>query len=139
MDEALATFLGFHTLVFGLGCYILTLLTRRVFELAFPHLKKRAEAMDPLPMYWSKLSLIWNELVLDFLPMVWGGVVASLATMYPFPANISSLSGRFFFGIVVGFFSSFVYKIVKKIIFTKIGASSEADLPSSSPPPRVGS
>jgi prepilin signal peptidase PulO-like enzyme (type II secretory pathway) len=122
MDNALSSFLGWHTLVFALACWILTFFTRRIAEMARPGLKENR---------W------WTQVILYAIPVFWGGSSASLATMYPFPEGISSFSARLFFGVVVGFFSGFMYKVVKKVVLKKVGAKEE-DLPSAAPPKPPG-
>jgi hypothetical protein len=129
MDEALTNFVGWHTLIFGLACWILTFFTRRVVETAVPSLKKAADANQEGKTYKTTFARWWNEAVLYSIPVLWGGLSASLATMYPFPAGITSFSARLFFGIVVGFFSGFIYKILKKIIFKKFDIVDETELP----------
>jgi hypothetical protein len=49
---------------------------------------------------------------------------------YFFPENVQTTSGRIFFGAVVGWFSSAVYKVVKKAL-----AKRGFDLPGATIPP----
>lgn len=134
MDDALSQFLGFHTLVFALACFILTSITRHVVETAVPAVvAKKTQAQEASTVYGSSLSVWWNQVILYVLPVFWGATAALVAKMYPFPPGIQATSGRIFFGIVVGFFSGFLFKVVKKALLGKVGASTDADLPSAEP------
>lgn len=134
MDEALTNFVSWHTLIFGLACWILTFFTRRILETAVPSLKKAVDANQNGITYKTTWSRWWNEVVLYLLPVFWGGLSASLATSYPLPQGVSSFSGRLFFGIVVGFFSGFIYKVLKKVILKKFDIVSEEELPAAKSP-----
>lgn len=138
MENALTNFLGWHTLIFGLMCWILTFLTRRIVETAMPHLKKSADANHGDITYKTTFARWWGEVILYILPVAWGSLAASVATMYPFPEGLTSLSARLFFGIVVGFFSGFIYKVTKKVVLKKFDIVSEESLPKASPPQIAG-
>lgn len=138
MEQALTSFFGWHTLIFGLMCWILTFLTRRVVETAIPTLKKGTDANNGGTTYQTTLARWWQEVFLYVLPVAWGSLSASVATMYPFPEGVSSFSARLFFGIVVGFFSGFLYKILKKVILKKFDIVDEKDLPAAKAPGLAG-
>ena len=138
MENALTNFLGWHTLIFGLMCWILTFLTRKIVETALPHLKKSADANQAGVTYKTTFARWWNEVILYVVPVAWGAGAAAAATMYPFPQGLTSLSARLFFGIVVGFFSGFIYKIVKKVVLKKFDIVKEEDLPEAKPPQLAG-
>lgn len=137
MDEALTNFIGWHTLIFGLACWILTFFTRRITETAVPTLKKAVDANKEGVTYKTTFARWWNEVILYGLPVFWGGLSATLAR-YPFPEAPLSFSARLFFGIVVGFFSGFIYKVLKKIILKKFDIVSEKDLPAAKAPELPG-
>jgi hypothetical protein len=138
MDQALTNFVSWHTLVFGLLCWVLTFLTRRIVETAMPTLKKAADANHPEATYKTTFSRWWNEVILYVLPVAWGSVAATAATFYPFPEGISSFSSRLIFGVVVGFFSGFIYKILKKIVLKRFDIVDESDLPAAKAPEPAG-
>lgn len=138
MDEAFKDFFGVHTVVFAAVCWIGTFLIRRIVETTWPSLKKAASEMAEAATYKTSMACWWNQVILYFVPVVLGATASTLATMYPFPAGIQSVSGRLFFGIVVGFFSGFLFKVVKPI-FVRIFGLKETDLPAGSvPPPPAG-
>lgn len=132
MDNAISEFFGWHTLVFGLACYILTFFTRRIVETEWPILRKKADENSPNMTYATTFSRWWNQVLLYIIPVFWGCLTAALAKQYPFPVGMQTLSGRLFFGVVIGFFSSFLYKIVRRTLAAKLGI---ADTSSISPPP----
>ncbi len=138
MENALTNFLGWHTLIFGLMCWILTFITRRIVETALPHLKKSADANHKDVTYKTTFARWWNEVILYVMPPSWGALAGGLASMYPFPDGLTSLSARLFFGVVVGFFSGFIYKIVKKVVLKKFDIVKESDLPEAKPPELAG-
>jgi len=138
MDEALTNFVGWHTLIFGLACWILTFFTRRIVETAVPSLKKGADANAPAVTYKTTFARWWNEVILYALPVAWGSVSAVAAKMYPFPAGLTSFSARLFFGIVIGFFSGFIYKILKKMVLKKFDIVDEGELPAAKAPDPAG-
>lgn len=122
-------FLGWHTLIFGLVCWILTFFTRRILENIYPSIKKQTDANAPGVSYKTTFSRWWNEVILYAMPAVWGGICAVAAVQYPFPQGISSVSGRLFFGVVVGFFSSFLYKVVKKVALKRFDIVDDTPAP----------
>lgn len=138
MDDALTNFIGWHTLIFGLACWILTFFTRKIVETAVPTLKKVSDANGEGVTYKTTFARWWNEVILYALPVAWGSLSATLATMYPFPAGLTSFSARLFFGIVVGFFSGFIYKILKKMVLKKFDIVGDDDLPAAKPPEPAG-
>lgn len=134
MDTALSNFWGWHTLVFGLACYILTQFTRRVVETRWPHLRKGADENSIQATYSTEMSRWWNQVILYALPVLYGAACAVLAFKYPFPEGMQSFSGRLFFGIVIGFFSGFLFKFVKRALAKKITGDPNAYDTVPSPP-----
>jgi len=139
MDQAISNFVGWHTLVFALACWILTFLTRRIVETAVPSAKKALDVNKGETPYKTTFARWWNEVLLYVIPVAWGGTSASIATFYPFPEGIESFSARLFFGVVIGFFSGFLYKVLKKVILKKFDIVSEKDLPAATAPKPAGS
>ena len=137
MDDAFKEYFGVHTIVFAAVCWIGTFLIRRVVETTWPSLKKAASELSAAPTYNSAISSYWNQVILYFIPPVLGLAAAMLATMYPFPPGIQSLSGRAFFGVTVGFFSGFLFKLVKPVLTRAFGVK-DTDLPAGSVPPPAG-
>jgi hypothetical protein len=129
MDEAITQLVSIYTLLFMLGCWVLTFLTRRVVETAIPSLKKKSDENDSQITYTTPFSRWWNQVLLYFIPTCWGMLGgASLGSVYPFPEGIQSMSGRIFFGMVCGFFCTFGYKLIMFIILQKFKIQ-KGDLP----------
>jgi hypothetical protein len=133
-DAFVNNFFGWHTLVFMLGCYVLTFFTRRVLETAIPSLPMKADENDPAPSYPTVMSRWWNKVIVYVLPVAFGALLGLVAKKYPFPDGFQSVSARLLFGVFAGFFSGFVFKIVTQIIGKKFGV----DLGGGSIPPKVG-
>lgn len=135
MDDAWKEFLGIHTLIFSFICWVGTFFVRRIVENIWPHLKKQADENSPNATYLTPMSRWWNQVILYLVPVVLGAGAAAVATAYPFPAGIQSLSARLFFGTVIGFFSGYLYKVVRQIVARVTGVQLEG----ASAPPGPGS
>lgn len=102
---------------------------------AFSHVIRRAcEGFKPQ----LKINLVWKDAVLPTLPVIMGMLIGMFAVKYPYPDSIKSFSARVFFGGVCGFFSAWVYKVVRTILKKRLGVDLPTDsvvISSSSPPP----
>lgn len=106
MDDFVGQFFTVSTVVFALVIWVLVLLQRKVVDVLLPKLAT---------------TKIWLELILPFLPVIMGGVIALVVKKYPFPETFSvSASSRLFFGVVCGLFSGLVYRVVKAFILQKL-------------------
>ncbi len=129
MDQVAESLLSITVVVIGLICWVGTFFTRRIVETALPSVKKQSDANHPKKSYLTAFSRWWNEVILYALPVVIG-MVASLC----YPQDIKT-TGKLVLGALVGFFSSFVYKILKKVVSRKF----DVDLgDSEAPPPVIG-
>ena len=129
MDQVAERLFSLVVVVVGLSSWAGTFLIRKIVETAVPSAKKQADANHPNKSYLTTFARWWNEVILYATPVVIG-MVASLC----YPQDIKT-SGKLVLGALVGFFSSFVYKIVKKVISKKF----DVDLgDSNAPPPVVG-
>jgi hypothetical protein len=75
---------------------------------------------------YKKIINIWQNLFLPLFPLFLGAVVGWFAKSYPYPQNISSASGRVFFGIVAGMFSGLIYRLLKSILLSNIKATDDS-------------
>lgn len=112
MDEAIAQLMSLGTIVLGVSVYIGVALIRRLVETQWPGLKQKAPEDDKEVTYGSVGARWYNKVVLYFLPPVLGGVVGLFEVPFIFGETITSMGGRIFFGIVVGWFSSLLYKVL---------------------------
>jgi hypothetical protein len=129
MDKLAESLLSLNVVVIGLTCWAGTFLIRRIVETAVPSAKKQADANHPNKSYLTTFARWWNECVLYSIPPAIGMIVSMC-----YPQDLKT-SGKLVLGALVGFFSSFVYKIVKKVISKKFDVNLGD---SNSPPPIVG-
>lgn len=112
MDSTISDWLTLPVGMFCICIYLLTIMFRRVMETAFPIVK---------------LSIWWERVALPSLPVLLGGLIALLASDYPFAQKIAYWPYRLVFGFVLGAFSESVYTVakglLKSVAATKAGKS----------------
>lgn len=108
------------TYVLGLGVFIATFFLRRVVEMLLPSWKKRADANDPKLTYLTEGSRWWNEVLLYAIPVLLGCAAGFLKSDFLFP-GLNDLGAKILFGGAVGWFSSFLYKALRKALKEKVG------------------
>lgn len=137
MDSALDQLLNFGTMILAVSIVIATFFIRRIVETGWPVLRKQADENDPAVTYSSSAARWYQTVILYAIPVVVGGLIGLMKVPYFFPESVQTPSGRMFFGGVVGWFSSAVYKVVKRSL-----AKRGIDLPGGSivptPPPPAG-
>lgn len=140
MDEAVNHLLTTGAMILGLVTFIGTFLIRRIIETAVPSARKKSDPNAPGVTYETGFARWWNEVILYALPAIVGGLVGFLNIEFIFgEVEIKTVSGRLVFGVVVGFFSGFVYKVVRKILKKTTGVDLAPDRGGSvSPPPPAG-
>lgn len=107
------------TYVLGIAVYVLTFFTRKVVQLEWPSLKKQADANDPQITYLTPMSRWWNEVILYAIPVAYGGAACIVQSTFLFEGIDGG--AKFMYGAGVGWFSSFLYKAIKKAISNKMG------------------
>ena len=105
MDQALNAFLSWQFILFSLGIFVVTWVIRLVVEYLLP------KAVN---------NKFWEELCLPLMPVGTGLTIAYFASKYPYPDGLTALSGRVIFGLVAGFLSATIYKVVKGMLGDKI-------------------
>jgi hypothetical protein len=109
METALLSLFSLVFIVFAFGINIIVMALRSISEAIF----KKLNVILPNKIE-SFLYDFWNEWVLPASPIVIGGFLAYFLNDYPYPENFAgSCSGRIFFGLIAGFFSSTVYRFAK--------------------------
>lgn len=103
------------TYVLAVAIFVLTFFTRRVVEMIWPSLKKRADANVPEMTYLTTMSRWWNEVILYAVPVTYGAL-SSLVDSSFFFDGIDGGGAKLMFAAGVGWFSSFMYKALKKAI-----------------------
>jgi hypothetical protein len=118
MDQMLSTLFSWQFLILSFGLYAITTVIRRIVEFVLDNPKVPA----------SKTSKLWTELLLPVGPILNGALVGWLVKSFPYPEGISSTSGRVFFGLVAGFFSAKMYRILKSFIKSKLPDNLQKEL-----------
>lgn len=112
------------SLIFCLTCYVIVQFVRSLPEGVWPRLRTKR---------W------WNPGIMHALPVLVGLLGALPHFRYPFPPFISETSIRLFFGMLLGFLSSMVYKAgrayVKKKYGVDLGTTTQAFSPVPAEPP----
>lgn len=117
MDTGLQALLSWQFLLFCLGIAAITFIMRKIFEFI---------VLDNPKMPGSKASRLWTDLLLPVGPVFTGAIIAFFAKHYPYPNGIVSASGRILFGLVAGFLSGLIYRVIKGMLKAKIQAATPA-------------
>ena len=122
MDQLIAHFWHLGTFYLGIAVVIVTFFTRRIVEQVVPSLKKQADENDEKPIYKTKLAEWWNKVLLYLIPVV-AGVLGAIFWQDFFCSGVAaeSLKDAGMFGAIMGWFSSFLYKVVRKTLKKKTG------------------
>ena len=121
MDQAISQFLQPGTLALAVAVFILTFLIRRVVETAVPTLKKQSDENHPKVTYATGFARWYQQVILYAIPVAVGTCLGALQIQYVTPSEVSTVGGGMVFGAVVGWFSSFLYKIVRRALVQKAG------------------
>lgn len=113
MDQVIAGLLSYHTVILMVAVYIVTFIVRRSVEAAFPFAKKASKETAPSRSYLTLFAVWWNQVLLYLIPVVVG---IGLAFIPEFRAAGLGLGGTAIYGLLVGWFSSFMYKIFWKTL-----------------------
>lgn len=96
---------GFCALAFSMVVNILCAVFRKVVESIKPSVKVAGS---------------WRELWLPIMPIVFGAVLAMSLASFPYPEAFgATVAMRAVYGVLVGFFSTWAYRIVKTIVQRK--------------------
>ena len=106
------------TYVLGIAVYVLTFFTRKVVEILWPSLKKQADANSPGITYLTTASRWWNEVILYAIPVAYGAAACIFQSQFLFEGIDGG--AQFMYGAGVGWFSSFLYKALRKAIKNKV-------------------
>jgi H+/Cl- antiporter ClcA len=109
--------------VFALAVFIVTHFVKKLIEAVVPAVRKDT----PL----TTAQRVWELVVLPSLPVLVGVLVGVMAKSWPWPPGITTPGARAVLGVVVGFFSTWFYRILKAIIQEKfkVNLDAEANLP----------
>lgn len=107
LDKGFEVFANWQTVVFALGIYLMTYVSRTVIE-----------------YFWKgwKANKLYTDLVLHLFPIAMGGLVGLLAKKFPWPMPITdSASARIFYGAILGMFCGVIYGRVRAWMGAKAG------------------
>lgn len=97
-SQLLGQFFSLPTVIFIVGIGAIVMLVRRIVERTAPRV---------IASTW------WPEVFLPLFPVVLGVVIALVAKQYPYPEVFAkAASARAFYGLVGGFFSSKIYRLI---------------------------
>lgn len=125
------------TYVLGIAIFIIVFFLKRITEGAFPHLKKQHDENSPKITYLTRGARWWNEVILYLLPVLFGCLAGWLVKSDFFFDAIGDKGGRIGFGGGVGWFSGFLYKLLKKLIWQKFGLELVPSTGDSDAPPKA--
>jgi len=111
------------TFVLGIAVFIATFFTRRVVELLVPSSRQAATDLEAAPMYATTWSRWWNGVVLYAVPVAYGMLAGLSHNEYLFGPMHEAGVVCVMFGGGVGWFSSFLYKLVRKAAVKRLGLS----------------
>lgn len=106
------------TYVLAIAVFVLTFFTRKIVEISWPSLRKQADANSPDLTYLTSASRWWNEVILYAIPVAYGGAACVVQSAFLFEGIDGG--AKFMYGAGVGWFSSFLYKALKKAIKNKV-------------------
>lgn len=138
MEHAADFLLQKGALLLGVLVVIITFFIRRVVETALPNLKKKADENSPQVTYLTEFARWWNSVILYALPVVTGSALAIVKPDWFLPESATK-GDAFLYGMIIGWFSSFLYKVVRKTLKARTGIDPVPGVasvfPSSPPPP----
>lgn len=108
------------TFAVAVAVVILTFFIRQIVETVWKDLKKQADENAPEITYKTKMAVWWNTVILYAIPVFLGAATASFNSDF-LHGDIKDLGGRLLFQGGVGWFASFMYKILRKVILQKTG------------------
>ena len=118
------------TYVLAVAIFALVLMIRRAVETAWPSLAKKADENSPAVTYSTTLARWWNNVILFNLPVALGGLIGMFMQSEFIFGDIAERSARVTLGGVIGWFSSFLYNLLRRVIKQKMGLDvSPGDLP----------
>lgn len=108
------------TYVMAIAVFIATWFIRTITENVWPKLKKQADANDSRVTYLTAMSRWWNEVMLYAIPVLIGGTFGLMNSSFFF-GDIVGFSSKATLGGVVGWLSSFLYKVMRKTVKQRLG------------------
>jgi Na+/H+ antiporter NhaA len=124
MDETISQLMSLGTVVLALSIYILTTLLRRLVETWKPKLKQKTDEDEDGKTYGNPWSRWYNKVIVYFLPPLFGAALGVAGIPFLF-GDIEQLSARILYGVVVGYFSGSIYKVVSSALRKQVASASQ--------------
>lgn len=106
MDPAIDSLLTWPTLLLSIGIYVVVRVIRRLVE-------------GGLSRYRVKANFYWREVAVPILPIVVGALWGAVHANFPYPEGLNGRGSHALYGIVCGFFSGLVYRIITSFVGKK--------------------
>jgi hypothetical protein len=120
MTDPIMALWNVGTLIIMMTCVIVTWMIKRIVETALPDLAKKADENHPSITYATPFARWWSRVIKPTMPIVIGGAVTFVPEDMLLP-DLKTMGGRIMAGMVLGWFSTLAYFIVKRLIFKKTG------------------
>jgi hypothetical protein len=121
MDPIFNQLMHEGVLIAAILVVMLTFFIRQILETQWPSLKGVESTTGTT--YPNRLSLWYCTLFLYMIPVILGAGIAVLGQKVTFilPEGVTTLGGAILWGSTVGWLSSFIYKVIRKIFKEKFG------------------
>jgi len=120
MEEITSQILRPGTFAVAVAVVILTFFLRRIIETVWPVLQKGSEPNEKGLTYLTPMAMWWNTVILYAIPVLLGAGAACINSDF-LHGDIKDFGGRLLFQAGVGWFASFMYKVLRKVILKKTG------------------
>lgn len=109
--EALEILLSWQFIVYSLGISAIMFVFRKIIEYYVSNFKSSKKEYN-----------LWHDLVLPVLPVILGPLGTYIFSSFPYPENLSTMGGKFAFGLIAGLLSGLIYRVLKGLILSKLNS-----------------
>lgn len=144
LNELVTLVLRPGTFALAVAVVILTFFTKRIVEITLPRWKAGKGVGDgpgekeliKVRRYTNKMALWWNEVIVYAIPVTYGALIGLMNSEFLHGSANAEVGARVMWGMAIGWFSSFFYKVLRRAILKKTGVDIK---PGSIAPPPSGS
>jgi hypothetical protein len=128
MEPSIDSLLTWPTLLLSIGIYVVVRVIRRIVE-------------GGLFRHRLRDKFYWREVIVPIFPVVVGAIWGAVHTNFPYPEGLNGRGSHALYGLVCGFFSGLVYRIITSVVGKrwpteqKPGSESSVIGGSGAPPP----
>lgn len=127
MDKAIEQFVNVNSIIYIIAIIATTFFVRRIVETAVPSVTKKADENGKGSTYESGFARWWNQVILYLIPVVVGGLIVQIPLLTEI--GIQTFSGKFVYGMSLGWMSGLVYKVFRRAVANKFGVKIEENSP----------